>query len=1035
MLIGLTILAYRYSGLRRKDLQRLVTQLKQDYSRQIGPRNERPAALLFREWLDLAISEKNGSKKTGEAMAGSPKALRTASASASSSSIPVLPLPLFQPTDPQQLGRLYSLTKRLPQIIHYFLCNHIFPKTMNFQRLKVSACGHELGSSMLFGTRLGFSGTPSNLLPVDLGICQFEPGSEGKIVHTLTSAKVMSASVKRNWTAQSLLRDIATQTTPPANVLIDTGALITGMDNREVAEFLLVHLRESVEGVVYLDRSDRKMILMREGGRSIGLDQCGVSPEKYFSFYDQVHTTGMDIKQAPTAHAIVTVGKDMTFRDYAQGCYRMRGIGQGQTIELYVIPEVQNRIEADLIAMHHDLVLDVPAWLVLNSIRMEGLQFVQLQLQELHNGWRKRGLASLTDEVRLNAVTKKPSVISSSSSSSRSAAMVLSRPNRGVKGMRRFLGDGPDQVWLRKCIGLFRENIGFPVPDTVPKPKRFVETVDHLVEDFKDFILDDQDTLRVALIKQRVVDTTTISAGDGGGDGDGAAAAASSPGDQSGASSAQLQATVVHENEKQQEEEAQKQVRQQKIKQSAFARDDEQPHPWHVSLLARKFRDADAGTKTSPRDTSAFYEFREFTSRPDIKTLAFPASLLLSDNFFRTAWVGLGDRRLKNVGIIMEWIPVGTGEEEDLSGFSRAGGVIAAEEEEDAKEEKEEKEKMPAAPAASPPAAPPPPAPLATPNWKVRMGELHAQVIAETGLKPTEAAAVAVVRLKAEIAEFAQQSKVRNDAIAASAAAAAAASASGNKKKKKKKKKRRAFYADDAAPNPPLTDWSRFPEIDMPAVGGKSSSDGSSAPQRYMVALSLSEGETIRRLLHDHRSQPVLKYCGIALRTSEGRLLDASPRFPRSLLTPLRSDTALTNGTPSTAATAVDVQCLRFFNSEMYYTEAQVTSLAKALKLSPVNDRLEFFEETLRLRQRERNLWTDTPVAKMFTLEKDWHLMRARSALNRLNAALNAIAATGGNIATNTLVRLFASPAQQERRARSLHVKKGTGGGGRQRRW
>ena len=168
---------------------------------------------------------------------------------------------------------------------------------------------------------------------MDLGVCQFEPGSEGKIVHTLTSEKVMSASIKRNWTAQSLLRDIATQTAPsPANALIDTGALITGMDNREVAEFLLVHLRESVEGVVYLDRSDRKMILMREGGRSIGLDQCGVSPENYFTFYDQVHTTGMDIKQAPTAHAVVTVGKDMTFRDYAQGCYRMRGIGQGRPL-------------------------------------------------------------------------------------------------------------------------------------------------------------------------------------------------------------------------------------------------------------------------------------------------------------------------------------------------------------------------------------------------------------------------------------------------------------------------------------------------------------------------------------------------------------------------------------------------------------------------------------------------------------------------------------------------------------------------------
>ena len=31
----------------------------------------------------------------------------------------------------------------------------------------------------------------------------------------------------------------------------------------------------------------------------------------------------------------------------------------------------------------------VPAWLLLNSMRMESLQFVQLSVQELHNIWRK----------------------------------------------------------------------------------------------------------------------------------------------------------------------------------------------------------------------------------------------------------------------------------------------------------------------------------------------------------------------------------------------------------------------------------------------------------------------------------------------------------------------------------------------------------------------------------------------------------------------------------------------------------------------
>ncbi len=38
----------------------------------------------------------------------------------------------------------------------------------------------------------------------------------------------------------------------------------------------------------------------------------------------------MDIKQALNAVALITLGKDMSFRDYAQGAFRMRGIGAGQ---------------------------------------------------------------------------------------------------------------------------------------------------------------------------------------------------------------------------------------------------------------------------------------------------------------------------------------------------------------------------------------------------------------------------------------------------------------------------------------------------------------------------------------------------------------------------------------------------------------------------------------------------------------------------------------------------------------------------------
>jgi hypothetical protein len=67
-----------------------------------------------------------------------------------------------------------------------------------------------------------------------------------------------------------------------------------------------------------------------------------------FTFFDQIHTTGIDIKQTPTARAVITIGKDMVFRDYAQGAYRMRGIGKGQCIHLYLVPEVISLVKQTL---------------------------------------------------------------------------------------------------------------------------------------------------------------------------------------------------------------------------------------------------------------------------------------------------------------------------------------------------------------------------------------------------------------------------------------------------------------------------------------------------------------------------------------------------------------------------------------------------------------------------------------------------------------------------------------------------------------
>merc|ERR1719446_1661665 len=87
----------------------------------------------------------------------------------------VLPLHLLEKTNKPQMERLFQLFRKLPSAVHFHLEVNIFPTFMRFQEQKFSASGQELGGSILFRQRLGFSGTPSELMPRELGQCEYEP--------------------------------------------------------------------------------------------------------------------------------------------------------------------------------------------------------------------------------------------------------------------------------------------------------------------------------------------------------------------------------------------------------------------------------------------------------------------------------------------------------------------------------------------------------------------------------------------------------------------------------------------------------------------------------------------------------------------------------------------------------------------------------------------------------------------------------------------------------------------------------------------
>lgn len=79
------------------------------------------------------------------------------------------------------------------------------------------------------------SGTPSDLLPLELGQCDYEESDDGMMISTVVDRKTASYEfVENDWTVELVLKKIATSENPRVNALIDTGALITGHSNKEV---------------------------------------------------------------------------------------------------------------------------------------------------------------------------------------------------------------------------------------------------------------------------------------------------------------------------------------------------------------------------------------------------------------------------------------------------------------------------------------------------------------------------------------------------------------------------------------------------------------------------------------------------------------------------------------------------------------------------------------------------------------------------------------------------------------------------------
>ncbi len=246
--------------------------------------------------------------------------------------------------DEALMERLYDALHQDDRLIYDILENQILPQINQEQHILSS---NPLNHADIYRSRQGISGTPSNYRTFHQSL-KFNPktslGTDGFIQNLLINQHPpVSVSVEPFTHLRDFLRK-ALESNPSITAIMDICATFTGYPAYDVAHILAESYSDRFEYILYFDSADRlcavssknpdasPIVLGTSDPDEITQRLGGCPLEKRFTYYDQLHTVGVDIKQAPNACGLALIDERTQLQAFLQGVMRMRGLETGQTI-------------------------------------------------------------------------------------------------------------------------------------------------------------------------------------------------------------------------------------------------------------------------------------------------------------------------------------------------------------------------------------------------------------------------------------------------------------------------------------------------------------------------------------------------------------------------------------------------------------------------------------------------------------------------------------------------------------------------------
>jgi hypothetical protein len=359
IMIGFTMLSYMYSGLTEDLIFQCLFKLKNEFN---------DADTQLRVWLND----------------------------------PEMTFAKLDLGDPSSLLFIYQKLARNSSVIFFFLNQFVFPQEAKQFKKKISANANALVCQPV---SVGFSGTDSRniTMPISINSESFDTSTNGKMLH------IISREINRNYvmvkytSSEDLLDNLIAYVKKcyssrgkkkQACVLIESGALITGLRNIEVVRYLSQKLSHIFDGFVFFDDvSGDISVFVVATNEQILMSTCRIPKDKLFTYFDDSHTRGSDIKLPLRAHAVVTIGREMNKDKYMQAVMRLRQLNDAQSIVTWGQEGITTEIGKKLnIAIDKINSRSVLTWITLNTVEKLKKDVYPLCKQDLRFIYKNRAL-------------------------------------------------------------------------------------------------------------------------------------------------------------------------------------------------------------------------------------------------------------------------------------------------------------------------------------------------------------------------------------------------------------------------------------------------------------------------------------------------------------------------------------------------------------------------------------------------------------------------------------------------------------------